>query len=429
MKYLQIKNQGELEIQLVALMGGTTKANDKFKIGQFGTGLKYVLAYLIRNNLHFKIFSGETECIITTETEVIRKERFEIICIDGNRTSITTRMGLEWKAWMIIRELWCNALDEGEQAKNEITTFEPVKGETHFYIQIDSNIQKVLDSWDKFFIHDKKPMFEDDRFAIYPNNDKLKIYKHGVLIKANKTTSLFSYDIKGATINELREYQGSLNGDITQALTKMDKKTATYFLEQVENPPEDDYYFESKMDLDFSWLKLGEGWKEAIGDAKLITQKHVDDIKARGLDIDMVGMIVVPKNVYKKATQQMKGIGALRVASANNEFYETFSPEAEQKVKEALVILETCNYTIHPELKFTYGHFGNKNRLASVNMDTAEVFVDVRAAERSLFDVVGMLIEESEHFDTGHQDCSREFQQHFIDKYVHALLSKHKIQL
>jgi hypothetical protein len=90
MKYLKIQNNGELDIRLIALMGGTTKSNDEFKIGQFGTGLKYTLAYLYRNNLAFKIFVGEQEVKVHIETEDIGGEIFEIICINGHRTSITT---------------------------------------------------------------------------------------------------------------------------------------------------------------------------------------------------------------------------------------------------------------------------------------------------------------------------------------------------
>ncbi|MEE9573481.1 MAG: hypothetical protein V3W20_10565, partial [Candidatus Neomarinimicrobiota bacterium] len=118
MKYLKITNKGELDIRLVSLMGGTTKSSDKFKIGQFGTGLKYVLAFMFRNNIDFKIFVGENECKIHTEIETIRNQDFEIICINNQRTSITTQMGEDWKAWMIIREIWCNALDEGDAQKN-----------------------------------------------------------------------------------------------------------------------------------------------------------------------------------------------------------------------------------------------------------------------------------------------------------------------
>ena len=105
MKYLKIQNQGLLDIRLVALMGGTTKANDEYKIGQFGTGLKYTLAYLIRNNIDFKIFVGTEEIKVETVTETIKETDFSIICINGHRTSITDKMGMEWKAWMIVREL------------------------------------------------------------------------------------------------------------------------------------------------------------------------------------------------------------------------------------------------------------------------------------------------------------------------------------
>ena len=59
MRYLKIQNNGLLDIRLVALMGGTTKSKDTFKIGQFGTGLKYTLAFLYRNNIDFKVFVGQ----------------------------------------------------------------------------------------------------------------------------------------------------------------------------------------------------------------------------------------------------------------------------------------------------------------------------------------------------------------------------------
>src|ERR1700748_2485985 len=113
MKYLKISNDGILDIRLIALMGGTTKANNQFKIGQFGTGLKYSLAYLFRNNIDFKIIIDNKEAVLHTETEIIEDENYDIICINNQRTSITTKMGMDWQAWMIIRELWCNALDAG----------------------------------------------------------------------------------------------------------------------------------------------------------------------------------------------------------------------------------------------------------------------------------------------------------------------------
>ena len=226
MKYLKIQNDGILDIRLVALMGGTTKSKDKFKIGQFGTGLKYTLAFLFRNNLDFKIFVGEEEVKINIEKEIIKDEVFEIICINGNRTSITTKMGEDWLAWMIVRELWCNALDEGNAVK-EIT--EDAKGEagtTTFFIQQDLQIQNVLKDWGKYFVHDLDPVWENDMYKLYPGGNKLRIYKHGVLIfEDDSAPAIFSYDILNADINELREFKGIPKYEIAHSLSSMDLKT------------------------------------------------------------------------------------------------------------------------------------------------------------------------------------------------------------
>ena len=49
MKYLIITNKGEIEPQALHLVGASTKRGDSSKIGQFGSGNKYALAYLLRN--------------------------------------------------------------------------------------------------------------------------------------------------------------------------------------------------------------------------------------------------------------------------------------------------------------------------------------------------------------------------------------------
>lgn len=433
MKYLKIQNNGELDIRLVALMGGTTKSNDQFKIGQFGTGLKYTLAYLFRNNLHFKIFSGDSPVDVSLETETIKDEVFEIICVNKNRTSITTKMGLEWKGWMIIRELWCNALDEGGHTKSIVysdnltdVSSEVSKGTTTFFIQINDEIQKVLDNWNQFFVHEQEPLFDSPTCAIYPGGDSLRIYKQGVLIKSLKgKKSLFSYDYKYASINELREYNGSASHVIFECLSQMDTKLITYFLENITEE-----HYEGSPDMDYSWYsRFGKQWREAIGNGKLIHKEAVQNIKARGLTIDLDSMIQVPKKVYEALSNQFEGIGALRVSDKINEFYETYSAESDEKIKQGLVVLEEAGYNFSPELKFIYGVFGDKKVWAKVNMDTKEVFISENIADKSLFDVVTTLIEENEHYKSGHEDCSRQFQQHFIDLYANQLLKNAEITL
>lgn len=427
MKYLKISNDGVLDIRLVALMGGTTKANDEYKIGQFGTGLKYTLAFLYRNNLDFKIFAGKDEVKLHIEIEEIRGEDFEIICINGQRTSITTKMGEDWKPWMIVRELWCNALDEGGAAKSVVSSCEGEENKTSFFIQIDSQIQAVLDEWKKYFIHDKEPMFKNERYAIYPGGKKLRLYKNGVLIHEREIEqpALFSYDVLGAEINELREFKGYLNWEIAHSLAAANEKVATYFLENIS---ESVYEGCESMTWD-QWQTWGEPWKKVIGSAKLIHQKAKDDIEARGLEVDMTGIVLVPKSVYSSLTKQFKGIGALTVAGKVGEFYENYDQNTENKIKQGLVILEACGYNMHPELEFVYGWFEDKTVLARVSMDEKKVYISQAMLQKSLFTVVAMLIEENEHFNTGMQDKTRDFQQHFINLYTRTLLSKNEVEI
>lgn len=426
MKYLKIQNNGELDIRLVALMGGTTKANDKYKIGQFGTGLKYTLAFLFRNNLSFRIFCGEQEVKIYTETETIRDEKFEIICINNQRTSITTKMGEDWQPWMIIRELWCNALDEGGALKDITTDAIGQPGTTSFYVQIDKQIQDVLNNWSKFFIHDQEPIFQNDYHAIYPAGDKLCIYKQGVLIYESKDRkSVFNYDVKYADINELREFRGSVSHAMVSCLADCNEQAARYFLENVTNA-----HFEGDDTMDYNWyLSWGSAWRTAIGNAKLIHPKALSDIKARGNSPDESALVIVPHSIYKALTKQFEGIGALHVAKVIGEFYEDYNEKVEKKIKQALVTLEACGYEMHPELEFIYGWFEDKTIMARVSLQEKKVYICQALLQKPLFYVISTLVEENEHFNTGMQDKTREFQQHFIDLYVRQLLAANAIEI
>lgn len=425
MKYLKIQNDGLLDIRLVALMGGTTKSKDKFKIGQFGTGLKYTLAFLYRNNLDFKIFVGEQEVKLHTEKEEIRGEVFEIICINGQRTSITTKMGEDWLAWMIIRELWCNALDEGGSLKEETDCVEGYSNTTCFYIQIDRQIKDVIKNWNKYFIHGQETIWENGTYKLYPSGDHLTLYKHGVLIyEATQYKSIFSYDIGNADINELREFKGSVSHEIFCSLSGASEKAVGYFIENItEN------CFEGN-EMDWNWYSsFGENWKNVIGSGKLIHKEALSNIKAMGNSPDEAGLIVIPKPLYSALTKQFDGIGALRVASKSGDFYESYNEEVENKLKQGLTILEHCGYPIHPELVFKYGFFEDKRVNAQVLLDKKEVLISNALIQQPLFTIVAILIEENEHFNTGMSDKTREFQQHFINLYTRQLLAGKEIEI
>lgn len=431
MKYLKIQNSGLLDIRLLSLMGGTTKDNDPFKIGQWGSGLKYSIAYLLKNNIDFKVFIGTEEVKIETRIEEISGDQFEIVCVNGEKTSLTTKMGgNDWKPWTIIRELWCNALDQGEAVRDITSEPEGEENKTTFFLQVTKEFQEVIDNWNNYFVHDILPIFENDNFKIYPSFGKLRIFKQGVLIheSVSEKNSLFSYDVRDADINELREFRGSVQYPIYEAISQANKEVVTIFLEQLTED-----HFEA--DIDFGGLtwwhtQKSEAWKECLEGVKIIHKKAIEAIEARGIkEIDISSMLVVPKKIYDWLSKTVEGVGALRTSKAINEFFEIYDPELELKIKQALVILENCSYFVNPELQFVYGVFGDKTIEAKVDLDNKTIYFSEKLKDRSLFDVVTTIVEENEHFRTGFEDCSRHFQQHFIDLYIKTLLDKNEVKL
>lgn len=238
MKYLKIQNQGELDIRLVALMGGTTKIDNTSKIGQFGTGLKYAISYLVRTENKFKLFIGENEVVFESKDEVIGDSSFKEIYCNGKSMSITTRYGYQWKAWEAIREIWCNAIDEGKHCKEVLESTEIVGfvDTTTFYIEVSEDIEDVLTNWNQFFL-EATPIFEDDKIAIYENTDKpLRIYKNNTLIHVDGYyESRFMYDFKTAELNELRQYIGYAQSVIASAILRSNKQLIDVILKDFQD--------------------------------------------------------------------------------------------------------------------------------------------------------------------------------------------------
>lgn len=432
MKYLKISSKGLLDIRFFSLIGGTTKDSDNTKIGHYGTGLKYAICFLLRNDIDFKIKLGNKNVNITSKIEYIRDEEFEIVYVNNKKTSLTTKMGGDaWGEWQVLRELYSNALDEGEAKVEIVEEVTGSKYRTAFYIECTPKILGVYNNWDKYFLVNKVPMYENSRFKLYPNSGTLKLYKQGVLIgEKTQYKSLFLYDFNHAYINELREYKGAFGADISKILYEIDDVNTIHYI--IKNMSEE-YYEGKEIDFKFwrsnTWQKPNEAWKEAFGNAKIITQKIKDKCESNNANIDLDNTVVVPENLYKGLNHHIEDISALRLADKINEFYEVIDPALEQKLKEAITILEEADYYMNSELKFIFGEFGKVKTLARINLDSKEIMISQKLKDKSLFDFCTMLVEENEHLRTGYSDETREFQQHFIDLYTKTLFDKADIKL
>ena len=384
------------------------------------------MAYLFRNNIKFHIFSGDKKIKISTKKETIGNNEYSIIYIDGERTSITTNMGLDWEPWMIIREIWSNALDEGEAINTTTTEVIGVKGYTSIYIEFTPAILEVYNSWNNYFITNAEPLYDSSSVSIYPAKGKLRLYKQGILIHTEPTDSLFNYDIKNARLNELREYKGMVESDLMGVITSItDPKTIEYFLEHLT----EDHY-EGK-NIDYSWWsrEFNSVWKETLKGAKIIHTKAIQKLQARGIKVDGAVYITVPEALYKGLSKHFEGIGALRVSKAVNDFFEIYNEKLHDKIAKAKGILEKVNYFIEPELTFVYGVFGDKRIMAKIDLDQKKIYISEKHIDTDMFTICTMLIEENEHYKTGLRDETRGFQQHFINLYTNSIIEKSQVDV
>jgi len=233
MQYLKIQNRGILPKKFFFLIGASTKVNDPDKIGEFGTGLKYAVAYFARHGLPLRVFVGLQEMKITTRPVTLKGITFKEIMINNKATSLTTDYGKDWEAWQVVREIWCNAIDTGDYKKEVVdgnkNSFAKARYTT-FYIPLTETIKAVMEGWEDHFITDPTILYEDENIAIYPGSDKLTIYKNKIRIKQINQASIFHYDLKKAKLNELREYNGSLQEDIVLAVTETSEEVAKMFI-------------------------------------------------------------------------------------------------------------------------------------------------------------------------------------------------------
>jgi len=305
MKHLLIRNNGLLDLTLMKLIGASTKTNDHAKIGQFGTGLKYALSYLLRTGNQFRIFVGEEEIKFNIKEIIAGGNTMQEIFCNEQSMNITTQYGYQWNAWEILREIWCNAIDEEGAIKKVVDSRSRICGKencTTFYIEVTEDIQKVVDAWDQYFI-DMKPLYEDDKVAIYKNPaTKMRLYKNHVLVdNTGYHNSYFIYDLKQCDLNELRQYRGYCYSDIGKAILNSNQKVVQMYLEMY-NSLQDTKFIEKEI-IEFGYnhdaeqvKKIFQGYvflhpestKQAKGKVVRVPQRLYDILESCGLPCEKI---------------------------------------------------------------------------------------------------------------------------------------------
>lgn len=209
MTTLVIKNKGLIEVGDLTLIGSSTKRDDDSKIGMYGSGNKYALAWFLRNNIDIRIFSGKEEINLSYELVKHRNREVAVLTVNGKQTSITSEMGPEWTGWMALREIVSNAIDEGEY--EIVTAFNiEVFGEdnsTMIYIPLNNELNQVIRNYDYYFAFDRKPTYSNEHGSVYLKSEKslTNLYRKGIKCYEEKEIKTWlDFNLNEVDISESR---------------------------------------------------------------------------------------------------------------------------------------------------------------------------------------------------------------------------------
>lgn len=426
MKYLKIKSKGEIEVGAFTLIGASTKRGSDTLIGQYGSGNKYSIASLLRNNLLFNVFSGKEEIKFTTKKQEFRNTSFETICVNGVETSLTTTMGgEEWDdSFSYIREIYSNALDEDSDAVLELT--EDVQGEegyTTFFIQATKEVRDFYNNvFNYFCTNNPNVLYSSDSGSIYPAEDNnIRLFRKGILCHKNvKEKALFHYN-GGFKINESRvlsdEWGARYNvGYLWQKCT--DEKLIKQLLLGLHGG--NTGFYEHKI-IFSEFNSFSEAWSNVVSDLKFVGVEHIDMFDKK----DVKGRIALPFDMLKKLRVEFPHIDVLGV-SENSKVKAESEPSDKlvNKVLDALSLLYSTEYSnrFRGEPKIKYFTFEDSSTLAEAI--EGEIHLSVKMDTLSVDEVAKIIIEENEHNLSGFGDETREFQNHLFNLYFEILTEK-----
>jgi len=227
MRKIIISNNGLVTPEDIFYIGNSSKRGDDTKIGRFGSGWKYAIAWLMRNDCTPTIYSGLNKIEISTVSVVTNKSMFDAIYINGEKTSLTTSMGPDWKGWMAIRELYSNAIDEGAHSmKIDYSDPVPQEGKTIISIPANGELMDVLDHFAKYFCYDRKAAYgnEHGRVFVRAESGPMQVFRKGINCwDEDHWKTCLDFDFESIDINESRLTNiGSIDGKARKLLELCD---------------------------------------------------------------------------------------------------------------------------------------------------------------------------------------------------------------
>lgn len=446
-KYILIQNDGEIESNSFELIGASTKRGQEGKIGFFGSGLKYSIAYMMRSGIEFKVFSGEQELKFSTKEETLKENKFERIIINGVQTSYTTTMGPTWREdWFVLREIYCNALDEEScMIVKETDIINSVSGKTRIYIELTDSLKNVSSNWDNYFADERVPIFtSQDVYTCFLGNEdggvhrqSISVYKKtvgvlyrkGIRVHTNKDY-IFDYDCGSVNINEDRtaKQPSGLDWGIYNMVSSF---TNEGYIKSILRTAQDDERCseysalscgERSSDWSDEWVRFS---KENLLVIKDRAGKYANEIQCSKKEVFLIPSFFARD--LKKNIPEAYVLGMSSIIDGVSSSDVLLTNKMEFLLKEVLESLSQMNYVVNFDISVV--DFDDEEVLGRANIKEKKILLASKTFDMGRREIAMTLMEENEHIKSQCGDETRAFQNHIFSQWLKSIEDAHGLFL
>lgn len=413
--YVLFENKGEVPVNAFKLLGASSKRNDQGKIGYFGTGLKYALAVLLREEIGFRVFSGSKEVKIGLRKTSFGDQKIDVMTVNGEKTSITIDAGIDWESWFAIREIYSNTIDEnGTMQLNK--PVEAAAGFTRIYVDADAEkLKSIFQNWNSYFTQNRQEVFINERGSLYdklPTVPNFVVFRKGIRAYESRRHSIFDYDLPKLDINESRvaKYSWQANHNSSDLLASADLTSIKKFLSLYRNDRRREFIEWQNEFWDYTGTNsFSEHWVEALADKRVIPADF-----AGHYDITETSL-VLPDKLIKKLKERFGD--AINTAGDNRDSYsvrDNVSKEPLQKILDVYAIAG-LDWTLD---QVDIVDFFDKDILGMASKENRVLLSSKLFSPVHKHQIASTLMEEIVHAKTGLSDGTREMQNYLFQTIV-----------
>lgn len=259
-------NPGVIDLACITTFGVNVKEGDN-PIGQFGTGLKYAIAILLRHGHTITLNAGGTLYFFSTTPKVIRGKTFDVVTmrqeshIEEVELGFTTDLGWHWELWMSFRELYSNCMDEGGECRISQTHDLYGQGKTVFMVD-GAAFEAIAREKDTVFLK-SEPIYIADSLEVNEGETPF-VFNQGIRVAEFDKPLTHTYNLKDKiSLTEDRTMKNRQDLDshvINIALYNPDSEVAEKIITAQAN------FYEAGLDFQpWRWLMSDEFFEKIAG--------------------------------------------------------------------------------------------------------------------------------------------------------------------